>query len=61
MSPGILMSKYTVLRACNTGMIFVEQEKVSNGAACVDDTMFPSLLSELFHRYKIGLMELLKY
>jgi hypothetical protein len=31
MSPGILMSH----SACNTLMIFVEQEKVSNGATCV--------------------------
>jgi hypothetical protein len=35
MSPRILMPHHTVLSACNTLMIFVEQEKVSNGAVCV--------------------------
>jgi len=35
MSPRILMSHHTVFSACNTLVVFVEQEKDWNGAAYV--------------------------
>jgi hypothetical protein len=42
-------------------MIFVEQEKVSNGATCVALQDISKFIVWIFHMYKTGLMKLLQY